>query len=132
MKNKAILCVDDEQDQLERLYNLLTKHFGDTYEIEKAENADDAFEIIEELIEDELKLIVILSDWLMPGMKGDDFLVKVHIDHPEVVKIMLAGQVDEEAMKNARENADLFAHHCKPWDEKELINTIQKSLHRNT
>jgi hypothetical protein len=35
-------------------------------------------EIIEEFQEDEIDIVVIVSDWLMPGIKGDEFLINVH------------------------------------------------------
>jgi DNA-binding NtrC family response regulator len=44
---------------------------------------------------------VIVSDWLMPGMKGDDFLVEAHKRVPTVVKIMLSGQAEQAAVDRA-------------------------------
>jgi len=64
----------------------------------------------------------------MPGIKGDEFLVRVHQKFPKTVKIMLTGQADEEAVKRAFEEANL--HRClqKPWSESELIETIKTAL----
>lgn len=125
---KAILCVDDELDVLDSLHILLRRHFGAQFEIEKAENAEEAFEVIDELVEDGLKLIIIVSDWLMPGIRGDEFLIKVHEKYPVVIKILLTGQADEEAIQNAQENASLFACLRKPWDAEELIQTLKEGL----
>ena len=78
MKDKAILCVDDEKVVLDSLRDQLRAHFKDTVILEFAESSDEALEIIEELNEDEIKILLIISDWLMPGMKGDEFLIKIH------------------------------------------------------
>lgn len=41
---------------------------------------------------------------------------------------MLTGQASEDAIKNAKENANLHACLSKPWSEDELIETIQAGL----
>ncbi|MFN8332204.1 MAG: hypothetical protein U0T81_13485 [Saprospiraceae bacterium] len=73
-----IVCVDDEkiasltvsihncQETLETILimNLL-------------ESAEEALEIIDQLRSEDPELIyVVISDWLMPGMKGDELLVE--------------------------------------------------------
>jgi CheY-like chemotaxis protein len=128
MAKPVILCVDDELIVLESLRSQLREAFGDTYLYEIAQDADDALEVINELQDDHINVIVIVSDWLMPGMKGDEFLIQVHQRFPRVIKVMLTGQADEAAIARAREQANL--HQClfKPWSEAELISTIQSGL----
>lgn len=128
MTEKAILCVDDEHIVLKSLTTQLATHFGDDFLYEIAESADDAFEVIEELQEDGLQLLIIVSDWLMPGIKGDEFLIKVHQQFPHIVKVMLTGQADEQAIERARQEANLLACLYKPWDEKELVHIIHRGL----
>jgi CheY-like chemotaxis protein len=129
MPKPVILCVDDEVVVLNSLKIQLKKEFGDAYLYEVAENADEALEIIEELKEEEESdILVIVSDWLMPGIKGDEFLIRVHEKHPNIVKVMLTGQADELAIERVKEQAKL--HRClyKPWDRKELIEAIKSGL----
>jgi len=61
-------------------------------------------------------------------VKGDEFLVQVHDKFPHIVKVMLTGQADDEAVERARQEVNL--HRClrKPWDEQELIDTIRSGL----
>ena len=125
---KVILCVDDEKIILDSLKTQLKAHFGDTYAYETAENASDATEIIDELSEDGFMILIIVSDWLMPGIKGDEFLISVHKKHPEIVKVMLTGQADEAAIKRAVEKANLFKCLHKPWSDEELFETIEEGL----
>jgi len=128
MSKPIILCVDDEKVVLKSLKTQLKSAFGNTYIYEIAETPADALELLDEFNDDEVSIILIISDWLMPGMKGDEFLVRVHQKFPKTVKIMLTGQADEEAVKRAFEEANL--HRClqKPWSESELIETIKTAL----
>lgn len=126
MKKKAILCVDDEKIVLESLRDQLRKYFKDTHLLESAESVDEALEVISDMEKDGINLIVIVSDWLMPGMKGDEFLIKLHEKYPDIKKILLTGQADPEAIQRAEQNNALYQLIHKPWDEKELIEAVTK------
>ncbi len=128
MDKKAILCVDDEKIVLLSLRDQLTHHFGDRYIYEFAESADEALEVIEELNEDEVKILIIVSDWLMPQMKGDEFLIQVHQKFPDIIKVLLTGQADEEAIKRTQQYANLHRYIPKPWDESTLIQVLESGL----
>jgi len=128
MTNKAILCVDDETTILESLKEQLRRRFGHQYVYEAAESAEEAWEIIEELSANNVKIVIIVSDWLMPEMKGDDFLIQVHQAYPEIVTVMLTGQADEDAVKRAQKKANLYQCLYKPWTEEELSHTIASAL----
>jgi CheY-like chemotaxis protein len=128
MLNPAILFVDDEKVILESLKEQLKRRFGSQYLYEAAESAEEAWEIIEELHTDEVKVLIIVSDWLMPEMKGDEFLIKVHQKFPEIVTVMLTGQADEAAIDRAKKEANLYCCLRKPWTEDELAQVITSSL----
>lgn len=130
MSKPAILCVDDELVVLNSLKTQLKNEFKDDYLYEVAESADEAMEIIEEFQEDEIDIVVIVSDWLMPGIKGDEFLINVHRKFPRIIKILLTGQADEEAVERAINEAKLHCCLHKPWDGKELIEKIKSSLEK--
>jgi CheY-like chemotaxis protein len=127
-KKAVILFVDDEPVILESLKIQLKQAFHDRYSYEMAENADEALEILEELHDEKIPILVIVSDWLMPGMKGDEFLVRVHRRFPDTVKIMLTGQADGSAIERAEREADLFRCLAKPWDSHTLIDVIESGL----
>ncbi|MEB3283377.1 MAG: response regulator [Lyngbya sp.] len=128
MSEKAILCVDDEAIILESLKEQLKRRFGSQYLYEMAESVEEAWEIIEELKEDEIEILMIISDWLMPETKGDEFLIKVHEKYPQIVTVMLTGQADNLAVIRAQENANLYCCLYKPWSEEELVNIISSAL----
>jgi CheY-like chemotaxis protein len=128
MNKHTILCVDDERIVLLSLRDQMKKHFGNLYSYEFAESVEEAWEIIEELHQDEAKIIVIVSDWLMPGVKGDEFLIEVYQRFPDIVTIMLTGQADESAIERARQHANLNSYISKPWNETTLIDAIESGL----
>ena len=131
MLNEAILCVDDEQIVLLSLRDQMTKHFGDRYRYEIAESADEAWEVIEELYEEGLRLLIIVADWLMPGIRGDEFLIQVHQQFPNIVTVLLTGHAEETAVNRAREQANLYACINKPWTEHHLISIIKSGLEQS-
>ena len=127
MNKPVILCVDDEPDILNTLKMQLKNEFKDNYFYELAESGDEALELMEDFPEED-RVIVVVSDWLMPGIKGDELLIRIHQKHPKVVKVMLTGQADAEAVQRAVNNADLYRCLYKPWKSKELIETIRSGL----
>lgn len=128
MSRPVILCVDDERMVLDSLRMQLATAFGTSYKYEGAEDAYEAFDLIEELDRDNVKVIVIISDWLMPGIKGDDFLISIHERFPKVIKILLTGQADSAAINRAKERANLHCCLFKPWSETQLRETIESAL----
>jgi len=128
MSKPVILLVDDEVVVLDSLKIQLKKEFGNEYFYEVAESADEALEIIEELEEENIEILLLVSDWLMPGMKGDELLIKVHDQYPDIIKVMLTGQADEDAVERAEQQANLYNCLRKPWDKTELIDTIKSGL----
>lgn len=131
MAKNVILCVDDEKIILNSLKVQLKEEFGSDYTYETAESAVDAEELIDEMVEEGCKILVIVSDWLMPGVKGDEFLVKIHNKYPQIVKIMLSGHASEDAIERAYKEANLLKCISKPWSGEELIGTIKNGL-KNT
>ncbi|PLY10331.1 MAG: hypothetical protein C0626_04920 [Arcobacter sp.] len=126
--SKAILCVDDEQIVLTSLKTQLFTFFGDEYDIELAQSAEDALEIIEELKLDGIELELVVSDFLMPGMKGDEFLIKVQNLLPNTKKMLLTGQADLDGITNIINNGALYRYISKPWEQTDFIMTIKEAL----
>lgn len=130
MSVSAILCVDDEIVILDSLKEQLKRKFGDRFIYEVAESAEEAWEVIEELQKDDVKVIAIVSDWLMPGIKGDEFLIQIHQRFPKLVTVMLTGQANETAIERAKKEANLHACLYKPWTENELTQIITTAIEK--
>ncbi|MGD2035163.1 MAG: response regulator, partial [Bacteroidales bacterium] len=130
-ERKVILCIDDETIILDSLREQLEKIFGEEFLYETAESAEEALEIIDDLEEDDTEIAIIVCDWLMPGMKGDEFLLQVDLKYPRVVKILLTGQADQNSVDTLTELADHFTLVPKPWNKEELVKIINSELSKN-
>jgi CheY-like chemotaxis protein/GGDEF domain-containing protein len=128
MGKPIVLCVDDEKIILDSLESELSKSIGDDYIIELAESGEEAIEIVEEIIEDGNHLALVISDYIMPGMKGDEVLIKIHEMLPDTLKVMLTGQADANAVGNVINKAKLYQYISKPWERDDLILTVQNAL----
>ncbi len=123
---KAILCVDDEKLILLSLVRELKNSFGDEYIYEKATDAYQAYEVIDELALEGVKLILIISDWLMPGIKGDEFLETVRERYPDIKAVMITGQADEDVINRLIESGCVSDVIEKPWDQLRLVEAVKK------
>ncbi len=132
MSKPCILCVDDEKIVLDSLRTQLKRKLGDEFQIEIAESGEEALEIIHEFLESEGVMPLIISDQIMPGMKGDEFLAKAYAIMPKTVKVLLTGQASVEAVGNAVNNAKLYRYISKPWEETDLLLTIEAALESYT
>ena len=128
MSKSAILFVDDEKIVLQSLKAQIKKHFGDQYAYEFAESGDEAWEVIEELHDEVTRILIIVSDWLMPNMRGDELLIQVHRKFPSIVKVMLTGQADADAIERTKTQANLLCCLRKPWNEHDLIGALTSGL----
>jgi CheY-like chemotaxis protein len=125
---QAILCVDDEEMILTCLKDQLRRRLGGQYLFETANSGEEALEVIDELVMDGISLVVVVSDWLMPGLRGDELLAQVHRQYPHILTVMLTGQADAIAIARAKAEANLYRCLHKPWDEEDLVQTIQSGL----
>lgn len=128
MNKGILLCVDDEIIVLVALKDQLHKAYGNHHLIEVAESAEEALEILDELTGHGYMPLVIISDWLMPRMRGDEFLIEAHKRFPYVIKVLLSGQVDSTAVDRVREQANLHDFIEKPWDAEALIKSVNEGL----
>lgn len=128
MKKPVIICVDDEQIVLNVLGTQLKRKFGDKYTYEFAESAEEALEVIDEMVENGYTIVIIITDQLMPGITGDQFLVSIHKKHPKPIKVLLTGQAGLESAINSINNADLYRYITKPWEEEDFLLTVEKGI----
>ncbi|MBE7413153.1 MAG: response regulator [Leptospiraceae bacterium] len=135
MDKGYIICVDDEVSVLETLQEQLRNHFGSTHEIEIATSAEDALSLIDEVHDSKQVIELIISDQVMPGMKGDKFLEEIHRKLPDAIKILLTGQAGLDSAIHAINYGGLNRYVEKPWnidslskDIRELIEKFRQNL----
>ncbi|TVQ53520.1 MAG: response regulator [Spirulina sp. DLM2.Bin59] len=129
MKHKlAIICVDDEPSILRSIQAELENSLGPDCIIELAQDGEEALEVIDELTADDHQVAVVIADYIMPGLKGDDLLIKIHSQNPRIFKIMLTGQANADAVGHAVNAANLYRYITKPWDKDDLVTTVREAL----
>jgi len=129
MNKLVVLCIDDEATVLDSLRIELKKALKGQCIIETAEGGKDALNLVSELQEDGYEVALVLSDYIMPDIKGDEVLKRIHDISPKTLKIMLTGQANLKAVGNAIKHARLYRYISKPWQTEDLKLTIFEALH---
>ena len=116
MKNPSVLFLDDDQQVL----LAITRMFADeSYVVAVASNVDEALGIIASGT-----IKVVLSDQRMPGMSGIEFLRKIKMEHPDIVRILFTAYADLFAAEQAINISEVFRFINKPWHQDELKAAI--------
>ena len=128
LPRRYIICVDDDRALLEGLTQQLEAAFAGTHEVEGAESAQEAIHLIEELCGAGCIVEMVVSDQVMPGMKGDELLSVLHEKYPEMITVMLTGQAGLDSAIHAINHAGLSRYLVKPWNDDEFLMTIRELL----
>jgi len=115
----GILVVDDEDAILESLSYTL----GVEYEIFAANSGEKGLEII-----DRENIALVISDQVMPGMSGVEFLEKVIERNPRAIRMMLTGYADMPSLVRAINDGRIYRYLPKPWEPDELRINVKRAL----
>ena len=75
---------------------------------------------------------LVISDMRMPEMDGAQFLEQVFNRWPDTKRILLTGYADASATIAAINRGKIWRYVAKPWNDEELIITVQQALaHRD-
>jgi DNA-binding NtrC family response regulator len=128
----GIVCVDDEALLVACMKQDLLSFYGGRFVCETAKSAEEALDVIDELIREEVEIDLVISDWLMPGLKGDVLLSRVRERCPEARLMLVSGQVDDEAIERMRASLAGFSYIEKPWRAQRLVSEIDRLLEAPT
>lgn len=120
MNKSRILFVDDEPAILRSLQRIASKVDA---VILTASSGKDALELINECPVD-----VVVSDFKMPNMDGNQLLEQVAQISPETVRIILTGHGDMDMILNSINDGHIWGFLHKPWDNYELIVKLKQAL----
>jgi response regulator RpfG family c-di-GMP phosphodiesterase len=116
----TVLCVDDELDIIHAMKRLLRKQ---NYNLLFASSGAKALELMQQN-----NVHLIISDMRMPAMSGAELLEKVAMSYPNSYRILLTGYADMESTVNAINKGKIHKYLQKPWDNDELISSIEDGL----
>ncbi len=114
-----ILIVDDEAAVLRSLERLLCRA---GYEVIAASGGAQALELLEQH-----QVHIVLTDFRMPLMCGNELLKAVKKRHPEIVGLILSGYADFNAVVETLNSGIAFKFLQKPWADHLLLDEIQRS-----
>lgn len=109
---RSILVVDDEESVRVSLQRILEM---DGYLVSVAESGEAALRILETT-----PVQLVISDNYMPGMPGIDLLKLVRVRHPQVVRIMLTGDLNPETPVRSINEVEVYRFIRKPWNNADL------------
>ncbi len=121
-KRHSILIVDDETSVLKALKRLLS---DEDYNVYTAGNYRETMELLTKHT-----FSVVITDFKMPGICGDDLLDVIKARSPQTIRVMLSGASDTKSVPSTIADGIL---HCqlfigKPWNDDELLSTIRKCV----
>lgn len=119
-REHTILLVDDEPFVLNALERTLKL---DGYRVIKCSDPNEALEVLRAEEVD-----VIISDHLMPGMKGLDLLREAKKLRPEAIRILLTGHADLQLAMKAINEGEVYRFFTKPWDDATLRLDVRLAL----
>ena len=128
----TILCVDDDSTVLQALRSVLSTHFGAELALEFAQSGEEALEIAGDLKAQDRELALVISDFMMPGLRGDELLVRLHELSPNTIKILLTGQSDLTGVKRAINDANLYRFLEKPFLNEDIVLTVRSAIRAYT
>jgi putative two-component system response regulator len=118
----AVLLVDDEANIL----NALARLFLDRdVRVLRAGNGEEALGIVRRE-----PVAVVVSDNLMPGMRGVELLSRVRDLSPDTVRVLLTGYADLPTAIEAINRGEVFRFHVKPWVDEEIVRTVEEGVRR--
>ncbi len=118
--NEKILLVDDEP----RLLAGLRRRLSDRFHVLSAESAAEAIC----MLESGEPIGAIVADMRMPERDGIDLLVEVERRWPNIRRLMLTGNADQETAIAAVNQGRVFRFFRKPCDADELAAALNEAL----
>ncbi len=116
MPQDKLLLIDDDL----MIVKLYEKYFAKHFTVVTANSAEEATSLINKgYIPD-----VVLSDNLMPGETGSDFLHKLSQTHPDTIRILMTAETDTQKLIHLVQHAKAFMFLTKPIRELDLIQAI--------
>ena len=118
-KKYAILYVDDEETNL----RVFKSNFRRFYKVHTSTNPIEAIELLKN---EDIQIVV--TDQRMPEMSGTEFLEKILPDFPDVIKIILTGFTDIEAIKDGINRCGIYKYITKPWNFDEMKAVLDRAI----
>ncbi|MCG8473389.1 MAG: response regulator [Desulfobacterales bacterium] len=118
--NNKVVFLDDELSILESISRVFRNEPYKVYTFSTPSEALEKIHVIEPA--------VVVSDRMMPEMDGSEFLSKIRVRWPSIVRIMLTGHSDIDATINVINKGHIFRFINKPWSKAELKMSVKNGV----
>jgi len=98
--------LDDEEDNLTSFKAVFRRYF----QVITTRDVSEALDILAST-----NIDLVISDQRMPGMTGVEFLEKVYRSYPDVIRMILTGYSDMQAIIDAINKGKIYYYVSKPW-----------------
>ena len=115
-----LLFVDDEPSIVKALSRVFSQ---ENYEVITAWTAKEG---LEKFATGTIHLVI--TDFMMPGMNGAQFLQEVKKRSPDTIRIMLTGHANTDAVMGAINEGAVYKFILKPWNDDDLRVTVALAL----
>lgn len=120
-----ILVIEDELEVMDALIKDL-EEFEPSFPVESANNAEEAGQVVEQIIQSGDEIGLILCDHVLPGKNGVDFLITLEANthFHQTRKVLVTGQAGLEDTIQAINKAKLNHYIAKPWKKEDLHQVV--------
>lgn len=129
-RRRLVLCVDDNPEVLQALRRELRMGLEQSARIEVAADAAQALARLEAIAPEPGEAVVIVSDWLMPGMRGEHLIEAIAARWGPLGTIVLSGHISAEATTRLRTMPQVEDVMAKPWASEALLSMVRRLLER--
>lgn len=121
MEKIVIILIEDQKEVLAAVAKDIDP-LEENFVIEECDSAAEAEELMEELDAEGDYIALVISDHIMPGKSGVEFLIEINEDDRfrPTKKILLTGLATHQDTINAINNAAIDRYLEKPWDPEQL------------
>jgi PAS domain S-box-containing protein len=118
-EKSTVLYIDDDPLSLE----IFKEIFHEEYNVITLNSTKNAVEV---LMNNQVK--VIMSDQCMPEENGIDFIKRINVEFPDIIKIIFTAFSSHDLALEAINDAGIYKFLLKPWDQKEIKNAIETAI----
>jgi len=120
---RTVLFVDDEQS----IRNAIERMYQEREDVRClfAATGQEGLAILERE-----EVWVVVSDYLMPGMRGTSLLSQSRDVRPDTVRILMTAYADLSIAIDAINKSEAYRFMTKPWNNQELMDTVDEALMR--
>ena len=118
-KKAKLVLVDDEELILNSLKMILERYFT-------VFTTQDPTEVLSIIKNNNIDILI--SDEMMPLMRGCELAEKIHNEYPDICKIILSGNSDKKDIVRAVNQGHIYSFLFKPVDANQLMQVIRQGL----